>query len=69
VSRDRVYGHTRSGDPITDKEIETLEAGRPYNFVAQRGEYEILDTLCMMEHLVKAQEGQQTVAETGCNIP
>jgi uncharacterized protein (DUF4415 family) len=26
VSQDRVYGHTRSGKPITDKEIETLAA-------------------------------------------
>jgi hypothetical protein len=24
VSQDRVYGHTRSGDPITDREIEAL---------------------------------------------
>jgi hypothetical protein len=26
VSQDRVYGHTRSGKSITDKEIETLAA-------------------------------------------
>jgi len=26
VSQDRVYGNTRSGDPITEKEIETLSA-------------------------------------------
>jgi hypothetical protein len=26
VSRDRVYGHTRSGEPITNKDIETLAA-------------------------------------------
>jgi Ribbon-helix-helix protein, copG family len=26
VSQDRVYGHTRSGKPITDKEIEALAA-------------------------------------------
>lgn len=26
MSKDRVYGHTRSGNPITDKEIETLTA-------------------------------------------
>jgi uncharacterized protein (DUF4415 family) len=26
VSKDRVYGHSRSGEPITDKEIETLAA-------------------------------------------
>jgi hypothetical protein len=26
VSKDRVYGHTRSGTPITDKEIEALAA-------------------------------------------
>lgn len=26
VSQDRVYGHTRSGKPITYKEIETLSA-------------------------------------------
>jgi hypothetical protein len=26
VSQDRVYGHTRSGDPITDREIEALAA-------------------------------------------
>jgi CRISPR-associated endonuclease/helicase Cas3 len=26
VSQDRVYGHTRSGKSITDKEIETLGA-------------------------------------------
>jgi hypothetical protein len=26
VSQDRVYGHTSSGKPITDKEIETLAA-------------------------------------------
>jgi uncharacterized protein (DUF4415 family) len=27
MSKDRVYGHTRSGKPITDKEVETLAAG------------------------------------------
>ena len=26
MSQDRVYGHTSSGKPITDKEIETLAA-------------------------------------------
>jgi uncharacterized protein (DUF4415 family) len=26
VSQDRVYGHTRSGKPITDKEVEVLAA-------------------------------------------
>jgi CRISPR-associated endonuclease/helicase Cas3 len=26
MSKDRVYGHTRSGEPITDKEIEALVA-------------------------------------------
>jgi uncharacterized protein (DUF4415 family) len=26
VSKDRVYGHTRSGEPITNKDIETLAA-------------------------------------------
>jgi uncharacterized protein (DUF4415 family) len=26
VSQERVYGHTRSGKPITDKEIEALAA-------------------------------------------
>jgi uncharacterized protein (DUF4415 family) len=26
VSHDRIYGHTRSGDPITDEEIEALAA-------------------------------------------
>jgi hypothetical protein len=26
VSQDRVYGHTRSGDPLTDREIEALAA-------------------------------------------
>ena len=26
MSKDRVYGHTRSGKPITDMEIETLTA-------------------------------------------
>ncbi len=26
MSHDCVYGHTRSGDPITDKEIEALAA-------------------------------------------
>jgi uncharacterized protein (DUF4415 family) len=26
VSKDRVYGHTRSGKPITDEEIESLAA-------------------------------------------
>ncbi len=26
MSKDRVYGHTRSGEPITDKEIEALAA-------------------------------------------
>jgi hypothetical protein len=26
VSQDRVYGHARSGDPITDREIEALAA-------------------------------------------
>ena len=26
MSQDRVYGHTRSGKPITDKEIEALAA-------------------------------------------
>ena len=26
MSRDRVYGHTRSGEPITNKDIETLAA-------------------------------------------
>lgn len=26
MSKDRVYGHTRSGEPLTDKEIETLAA-------------------------------------------
>jgi uncharacterized protein (DUF4415 family) len=26
MSKDRVYGHTRSGKPITDKEIEALAA-------------------------------------------
>jgi hypothetical protein len=33
VSQDRVYGHTRSGDPITDREIEALaaEAGAGYD--------------------------------------
>jgi hypothetical protein len=26
MSKDRVYGHTRSGKPLTDKEIEALAA-------------------------------------------
>jgi uncharacterized protein (DUF4415 family) len=26
VSKDRVYGHTRSGEPITNEDIETLAA-------------------------------------------
>ena len=26
MSKDRVYGHTRSGKPITDREVETLAA-------------------------------------------
>ncbi len=26
MSKDHVYGHTRSGEPVTDKEIETLAA-------------------------------------------
>lgn len=42
MSRDRVYGHTRSGEPITDKEIETLaaeaEAGYDVDaLIARRG--------------------------------
>jgi hypothetical protein len=42
VSQDRIYGHTRSGKPITDKEIEALaaeaEAGYDINaLLARRG--------------------------------
>jgi uncharacterized protein (DUF4415 family) len=42
VSKDRVYGHTRSGKPITDEEIEALaaEAESGYDLdtlVARRG--------------------------------
>jgi uncharacterized protein (DUF4415 family) len=42
VSKDRVYGHTRSGKPITDEEIEVLaaEAESGYDvdtLVARRG--------------------------------
>jgi len=42
VNQDRVYGHTRSGKPITDKEIETLarEAQSGYDvdtLLARRG--------------------------------
>jgi hypothetical protein len=42
VSKDRVYGHTRSGKPLTDKEIEALaaEADSGYDvdvLVARRG--------------------------------
>jgi uncharacterized protein (DUF4415 family) len=42
VSRDRVYGHTRSGKPITDKEIKALasEAEAGYDvgaLLARRG--------------------------------
>lgn len=42
MSKDRVYGHTRSGRPITDKEIETLvtEAESGYDvdtLLARRG--------------------------------
>lgn len=56
---------TTSGQVL---QSQTLEAGQPYDFVVRPGEYEIADTLCMTEHLVDAQEGQQTVAEIGCNI-
>lgn len=42
MNRDRVYGHTRSGKPITDKEIEVLteEANEGYDvdaLLARRG--------------------------------
>jgi len=42
VSQDRVYGHTRSGEPITDKKVEALaaeaEAGYDVNaLLARRG--------------------------------
>jgi hypothetical protein len=42
MSTDRVYGHTSSGKPITDKEIETLaaEAESGYDvdaLIARRG--------------------------------
>jgi len=42
VSKDRVYGHTRTGKPITDEGIETLvaEAEAGYNveaLLARRG--------------------------------
>lgn len=42
MSHDRVYGHTRSGKPITDKEIEALvaEADSGYDvdvLLARRG--------------------------------
>ncbi len=57
---------TTGGQPL---ESQRLDAGQPYDFVVQPGEYEIVDTLCVAERLVKAQEGQQTIAETGCNIP
>jgi hypothetical protein len=50
-------------------ESQTVEAGHPYEFVVQPGEYEIVDTLCMAEELVKAPEGQQTIRETACDIP
>jgi hypothetical protein len=58
--------HTKIARPVW---FAAIAAGQPYHFVVQPGEYEIVDTLCMAEHLVKAQEGQQTIAETGCNIP
>ncbi len=36
MSRDRVYGHTRSGKPITDKDVKALaaEAEAGYDVVA-----------------------------------
>jgi hypothetical protein len=50
-------------------ESQTVEAGHPYEFIVPPGEYEIVDTLCMAEGLVKASEGQQTIRETACDIP
>lgn len=42
MSQDRIYGHTRSGKPITDKEIEALAADAEAGYdvdalVARRG--------------------------------
>lgn len=57
---------TASGQTL---ESQTLGTGQPFDFAVQQGEYEIVDTMCMAEQLVRAPEGQQTQVEVGCNIP
>jgi hypothetical protein len=50
-------------------ETQSVEAGRPYQFLVQPGGYQIVNTVCGENSPVTVSAGQQLQIEAMCNIP